>query len=246
MSTEHPEASTEPSAVAAQLPAASTEPSTADTEPPAEDAAAPAEEDDAPPAADVPPDAPVRRPLSRVLRRPRLWVAGVLVVALVCGWALALHYRGTSEAQHRANDKNRATIRDLTGRLETVTRERDTYKARDDQIRTREDAAKQREDRVQSREDAVKQREDAVTQAEKVQAQNTIHEGIWAVGVDIQPGTYRVKDPVSGSCYWGIYSDANGNNIVANDIVTGGRPTVTLAGGQYFTTRRCGDWTKVS
>jgi hypothetical protein len=134
-----------------------------------------------------------------------------------------------------------------------MTRQRDTYKARDDQIQAREDAAKQREDRVQAgegavkqREDTVKQREEAATQAEKVQAQNTIREGNWAVGVDIQPGTYRAKDAVSGTCYWEINSDANGKNIVANDIVTGGRPTVTLSGGQYFTTKRCGEWAKVS
>jgi hypothetical protein len=60
------------------------------------------------------------------------------------------------------------------------------------------------------------------------------------------PQTYRAKDPVSGTCYWEINSDANGKNIVANDIVTGGRPTVTLSSGQYFTTKRCGDWAKVS
>lgn len=45
--------------------------------------------------------------------------------------------------------------------------------------------------------------------------------------------------------YWEIDSDANGDHIVANDIVTGGRPTVTLKNGQFFKTARCGDWIKV-
>jgi hypothetical protein len=186
-----------------------------------------------------------RSGLPRMLSRPRLWVACVLAVALVGGWSVALYYQHSSEIHQHASEKSRAAVSDLTGRLETVTQQRDTYKARDDQIQTREDAVKQRENRAQAREDAVKQREDAITQAEKIQAQNTIHEGTWAIGVDIQPGTYRAKDAVSGTCYWEINSDANGKNIVANDIVTGGRPTVTLSNGQYFTTKRCGDWVKV-
>lgn len=194
-----------------------------------------------------------RRRLPRALRRPRTWAAFVLTVALVSGWSLALSYHHSSDVNHQASEKSRAAVSDLSGRLETMTQQRDTYKARDDQIQTREDALKQREARIQAgegavkqREDAVKLREDAATQTEKVQAQNTIHEGNWAVGVDIQPGTYRTKDAVSGDCYWEIDSDANGKNIVANDIVSGGRPTVTLSNGQYFTTKRCGDWAKAS
>ncbi|NJC71229.1 hypothetical protein HC031_16130 [Planosporangium thailandense] len=192
----------------------------------------------------APADSRTRR-LTSTLRRPRAWVAAVVTVTLVAGWSLALYYQHTSEVHRRAEAKSRAAVRDLTGRLQAVSQERDGYQARADQMQAREDAVKQREDQVKAREDAVKQREDAVTQAEKVQAQNTIHEGTWAVGVDVQPGTYRAKDPVAGQCYWKITSDANGRNIVANDLVNGGRPTVTLQGGQYFTTEDCGDWAKV-
>ncbi|GAA1790142.1 coiled-coil domain-containing protein 22 [Planosporangium flavigriseum] len=197
---------------------------------------------------DLAPDEPATEvpPKPRVWRRPRFWIAFVLAAALVAGWSLTFYYQHSSETYRQADAKSRATASDLSKRLGSMTQERDTEKARADQLQTREDAVKQLEDRVQTREGEVKKREDAVSQAEKVQAQNTIHEGTWAVDVDIQPGTYRTKDPVSGQCYWAIYSDANGRNIVANDIVTGGRPTVTLSGGQYFTSRRCGDWTKVS
>ncbi|GII22723.1 ATP synthase F0 subunit B [Planosporangium mesophilum] len=201
--------------------------------------------DDEPPTA-APGGDGERGPLPRLLRRPRFWMASVLTVALVSGWSLTFYYHHTSETHRQAGEKSRAAAADLGKRLETVSQERDTYKARADQMQTREDAVKQREDRAQAREDAVKQREDAATQAEKVQAQNTIREGTWAVGVDIQPGTYRVKEAVSGQCYWKINSDANGRNIVANDLVSGGRPTVSLSNGQYFTTQDCGDWIKVS
>lgn len=71
-------------------------------------------------------------------------------------------------------------------------------------------------------------------------------EGDWNVGTDIQPGTYRTEEPVSGMCYWGIYrAGTNKGDIVENDIVTGGRPTVTLKAGQEFSSSGCGSWVKV-
>lgn len=73
-----------------------------------------------------------------------------------------------------------------------------------------------------------------------------IDEGTWTVGTDIQPGKYRVRENVAGDCYWEITkSGSNGSTIVQNDIVQGGRPTVTLSGGQDFKTARCGSWEKV-
>ena len=72
-----------------------------------------------------------------------------------------------------------------------------------------------------------------------------ISEGVWVVGEDIEPGRYRTIEPVTSDCYWGIYAaGTNGDDIIANDIVTGGRPTVTLAEGQEFENNGCGDWAK--
>jgi hypothetical protein len=74
----------------------------------------------------------------------------------------------------------------------------------------------------------------------------TIDEGDWVVGEDIPAGTYKVRDAISGSCYWGIYrSGTNHDDIINNDIVTGGRPKVTLRKGQDFTNSGCGIWVKV-
>lgn len=81
--------------------------------------------------------------------------------------------------------------------------------------------------------------------AEAEKANNTISEGTWTVGVDIEPGTYRTTDSVRSSCYWGIYvSGTNSEVIVSNGIPGGGRPTVTLSEGQDFTTNRCGTWAR--
>jgi hypothetical protein len=98
---------------------------------------------------------------------------------------------------------------------------------------------------VKTAEAAVKVREDAVTGAEKTKAANTVGDGTWTVGKDIEPGTYRAAAAVGSTCYWGIYqSGTNGSKIIENDIPGGGRPVVTLSAGQDFNSTRCGKWEK--
>lgn len=73
-----------------------------------------------------------------------------------------------------------------------------------------------------------------------------IEEGVWVVGEDIKAGTYRTIDEVSDGCYWKISrSGTNGDDIISNDLPTGGRPRVTLKKGQDFQTSDCGSWTKL-
>lgn len=73
----------------------------------------------------------------------------------------------------------------------------------------------------------------------------TIEEGIWHVGEDLAPGTYRVIEAVDSDewwCYWSRTKDAESKRLIANDLVTGGRPQVTLKKGEWFTTRGCPLW----
>jgi hypothetical protein len=72
-------------------------------------------------------------------------------------------------------------------------------------------------------------------------------DGIWKIGDDFPAGTYRVTESVSGmDCYWTKSSDPEGEDIISNDVPSGGRPQVSLKNGQWFTTERCGVWEKVS
>lgn len=74
----------------------------------------------------------------------------------------------------------------------------------------------------------------------------TVEDGTWTVGTDIPAGTYRVTANVESGCYWAILkSGTNGEDIIANDIVDGGRPQVTLKKGQDFKTSDCGQWNKI-
>ncbi|WP_183093314.1 hypothetical protein [Nocardioides stalactiti] len=73
----------------------------------------------------------------------------------------------------------------------------------------------------------------------------SIGNGIWTIGRDKPPGTYR-SNGVSSNCYWAIYrSGSNGQDIIANDLPSGGFPTVTLSLGQDFDTDGCGVWKKI-
>ncbi|WP_102508193.1 hypothetical protein [Sanguibacter massiliensis] len=96
---------------------------------------------------------------------------------------------------------------------------------------------------LDDRESGLDDREKAVGTAEKKAAEKSFDDGIWTVGEDIKPGRYKVTEAVGGSCYWSITrTGSNGDDIIENDIVTGGRPAVVLRTGQDFTSNRCGTW----
>jgi hypothetical protein len=78
----------------------------------------------------------------------------------------------------------------------------------------------------------------------------TVQDGTWLVGEDIPPGRYRTVDvvPTDPPCYWERSDPSKAgalDGILANDLVSGGRPTVTLHEGEQFTSARCGAWTRV-
>lgn len=73
----------------------------------------------------------------------------------------------------------------------------------------------------------------------------SVGDGVYIVGQDMQPGTYRVSVAVTDGCYWQITkSGSNGADIVQNDLPKGGFPQVTVKAGQDFKSERCGTWVK--
>lgn len=146
-------------------------------------------------------------------------------------------------------DDLRGDYEALTGEYDAVSAEyetlRDGIKAREEKVAAREADADKASADAKAAEAAVKKREEAVTVAEQTKAANTIGDGTWTVGTDIEAGTYRSTENVGSSCYWGIYqSGTNGADIVENDIPGGGRPVVALSPGQDFNSTRCGSWEK--
>lgn len=70
--------------------------------------------------------------------------------------------------------------------------------------------------------------------------------GMFKVGTDIAPGTYRSTGNADDSCYWERAKDADGttDSVLANDHVTGTAVVTIGASDGYFKTEGCGDWQK--
>ncbi|MGP9020404.1 hypothetical protein ACT1U9_18630 [Streptomyces sp. BR1] len=70
--------------------------------------------------------------------------------------------------------------------------------------------------------------------------------GMFKVGVDIAPGTYKSTGNTDDKCYWERAKDASHgmDSIVANDNVTGTAIVTIDAGDAYFKSNGCQDWVK--
>lgn len=173
------------------------------------------------------------------------WIVGI-VVAFIVGAGIGA--AGAGDGTEPASTDNSAEISELESQIADLEAERDDAlgalsereAARGDQDAT----LAEREAELDEREAQLDEREAAVTAGEETVAVNTVTDGIWTVGVDIEPGTYRATN-VSAECYWAVLvSGTNGADIVDNGIPGGGNPQVTVSEGQDFETTRCSEWVK--
>jgi len=79
-----------------------------------------------------------------------------------------------------------------------------------------------------------------------------IHDGLWRVGIDIDPGTYRAAAPIERDrdgygCYWTAYSgsDHSFENIVGSGVDITGLPALVLTGATEFESSGCGQLQRV-
>ncbi|MFP3992412.1 hypothetical protein U9R90_34085 [Streptomyces sp. E11-3] len=70
--------------------------------------------------------------------------------------------------------------------------------------------------------------------------------GMYKVGVDIAPGTYKSSGNEDDMCYWERSKDAENRleSIAANDNVSGSAIVTVSPQDAYFKTTGCGDWKK--
>lgn len=116
----------------------------------------------------------------------------------------------------------------------------------------RETALDQRESDLTTREDDVDQREqDALRQQTELEnasdgaGADTIDNGVYEVGVDVQPGRYKSPGPDDPSltyCSYRVSNDEAADDIVASEN-SQGPGVVTLESGQYFSSENCQQWT---
>ncbi|MGW3124276.1 hypothetical protein ACWDBW_45470 [Streptomyces sp. NPDC001107] len=72
--------------------------------------------------------------------------------------------------------------------------------------------------------------------------------GMFRVGSDITPGTYKSIGNKDDSCYWERTKDADHSlhSIIANNNVTGTAVVTISPDDAYFKTTGCGDWKKAA
>ncbi|SOC46716.1 hypothetical protein SAMN05660748_0412 [Blastococcus aggregatus] len=186
--------------------------------------------------------------ISALMTPLRIVVATVLVllVGAVVTLSVLLSQSHNENAEVAADLKNaRADNRDLRSDLRLTEDQLESVSDERDQALDVAERAEEQAQALEDREKAVSDREAAVTATEQQIARNSVEQGTWTVGRDIEPGTYRTKDAVIGQCYWEITAGGtNGSDIIDNDIVSGGFPTVSLSAGQVFTNSRCGTFVK--
>lgn len=76
-----------------------------------------------------------------------------------------------------------------------------------------------------------------VDQAKK----NSVSDGVWQVGTDIDAGTYRATSEVGHDCFWSV---SVGDDILQLDMPTGGYPQVSVSDGQQLKLQNCGTFAK--
>jgi hypothetical protein len=79
----------------------------------------------------------------------------------------------------------------------------------------------------------------------------TFGDGIWVVGEDIQPGTYRSDVPAGELCYWERLSGFGGDileDVITNDLVEGPQQAIVeiQESDAGFNSDDCGTWTLIS
>ncbi|MBE1606220.1 hypothetical protein [Actinopolymorpha pittospori] len=72
-------------------------------------------------------------------------------------------------------------------------------------------------------------------------------DGIYLVGKDIKPGTYRATPKAGANCYWQRLSGLSGdlNDTLANGLPAGPVVVTIKSTDKAFESQRCGAWTRL-
>lgn len=138
-----------------------------------------------------------------------------------------------------------ATGATRTAATTTVTAEPTVdYAAVDARQNDRQAKLDGREQDLNKRGDELAAREAALLPKEAAAAANTFAgEGLYVVGQDVNPGTYKTGGPDGRSCYYAIKNGTGADSDIIDNNIVDGPATVTLKAGQVFETSNCQDWT---
>lgn len=188
---------------------------------------------------------PAERP--KGYRRHGAQIALTAFVAFFLGAAVAPGAGGEEEAAAPIEAVTETITETVTEPAEVITEEAEPADLAERRAALDEQEATlaEREAALAEHEADLEGREAAASQAEELEARSTIGSGVWLVGSEIEPATYRTEG--GGSCYWARLSGTGGElgDIIANGLPEG-PGTVTIAPSDVaFETSGCDDWTRV-
>lgn len=153
----------------------------------------------------------------------------------------------TEDAEARAEEAEETARAELEEEL--ADREAKLEQEADDAAAEREDGLDQRAEELDERAARLDDRENQIAGREadlERTVQQQFGDGTWEVGVDIEPGRYRIE-PGSG-CYWARLRDrgAGIDSVIQNANPRGQQEVVDIAVSDgYFESSRCGTWTPI-
>jgi hypothetical protein len=189
------------------------------------------------------------------------------LVVGVAGGLIAGHRLGSDDAELALARRDNAALEDRVASLEedraALESERDLFGAENAQLQREEARFDEREKRLRSARkrlsaaaaDLRSERRDLRARTEQLESraaelrrererilESSIEDGIWQVGVDVEPGIYRADG--GSSCYWALLRSADTRAIINNG---GFAPNQTLRiRSPWFQTNDCGRWTKLN
>jgi hypothetical protein len=179
-------------------------------------------------------------------------VAGIILGSAIAGGAEAPEPADPTESdEYKALstelDQTQAQLDDAQAQLHDAQSQLGDLPAAKEKLKEGRAALKDRTAQVAAREAAVKRataavraRERKVGIVERQVAANTIPgEGIFKVGTDMKPGTYRSAG--KRGCYYAVLNSPDTFDIATNNNVDG-PAFVSVSLGQYFQTQGCADW----
>lgn len=179
----------------------------------------------------------------------RACTAITCIVALITGTAAyttGIHSAAVKEAADTIKEDNA----DYSKMIDKYNGIADKYNAAKDAI-AEADTLKSgikdlnsQHDELQKKVDAKKAELQSLTGQVNQAKRNSVSDGVWQVGRDIDAGTYRATTEVGSRCYWSITVSGQSDNILQNDIPGGGYPQVTVSEGQQLKLMNCGTFTK--
>lgn len=169
-------------------------------------------------------------------RRSRSWklVGAILAGALLVVVGVVI---GALARNHVVDDQRRR----VAGAEQQVLSLRQELAQRQNAIAEQQrQIARDREQLAHLRETLAQQRPRPPESPAGAQA-TSFDDGLYQVGVAIQPGQYHTGG--SDSCYWAKLASGDTNRVIVNNIGAG--PQTLTIDSPYFESEGCGTWTKV-